>query len=148
MGKVSQTVSGESCRTWDVLGISDAWRKFPEYHFDHNYCRNPTNALDEPYCQRQSDGQNEKCNVPMCGEYHFRNVPATLFTYFSIWFCSLEESDWSSTAEFDNWNKQWSRITKDINQADGYKWTVADHADLAYPICQKDLSDCESLFEI
>ena len=69
MGKVSQTVSGESCRPWDVSSISNAWRKFPEYHYDHNYCRNPDNAFDEPYCQRQIDGQNEKCDVPMCGKF-------------------------------------------------------------------------------
>ena len=66
MGTKSTTASGESCRTWDVSGISDPEKKFPEFHYNHNYCRSPDSAIGEPYCQRQSDGADEACDVPMC----------------------------------------------------------------------------------
>ena len=67
-GTISQTAAGDACQMWSGSATSE-WRKFPEFHYQHNYCRNPKNVKDEPYCQRQSDGENIKCDIPMCGEF-------------------------------------------------------------------------------
>ena len=68
MGIISSTVSGGLCKSWDVTGINRPDKQFPEFHYEHNFCRNPADVLNEPYCQRQSDDQYEKCDVPMCGK--------------------------------------------------------------------------------
>lgn len=37
----------------------------------HNYCRNPGNVEEGPWCfTTNKDVQKELCNIPVCGKYH------------------------------------------------------------------------------
>ena len=60
-----------------------------------------------------------------------------------IHFIHLEESDWASGLDFDEWSKQVSIIAKTDLQSDGYQWELIDYWGYSNPICQKDMDECK-----
>ena len=81
-GSVSVTSSGIPCQPWNssyphqyLLYLEG----FEELEGGHNYCRNPGNRGDRPWCFTTDRGVRwEYCNVPRCGKSSGRKAALIL----------------------------------------------------------------------
>ncbi|ELU18326.1 hypothetical protein CAPTEDRAFT_59638, partial [Capitella teleta] len=72
-GKLSSTVSGLTCQRWDSqqphIHFHTADYFYPELDVSaaHNFCRNPSNDRNGPWCYTTDpDINREYCDVPFC----------------------------------------------------------------------------------
>ena len=69
-GTVSQTIGGLECQSWDVQqphSHSTTPSMYPILQNSKNYCRNPGNLLDRPWCYTTSEKTVwDYCNIPIC----------------------------------------------------------------------------------
>lgn len=62
-GVVATSQSGEKCKSWPPKMLTE----YPELAGGHNFCRNPGNALDQPWCYTDRERINkETCAIPKC----------------------------------------------------------------------------------
>ena len=75
-GTVSQTKNLLTCQDWNKQiphNHSYTTQTFPIAGLMNNYCRNPDNDPEGPWCFTESDGKIwEHCNISLCGSYIFR----------------------------------------------------------------------------
>jgi receptor tyrosine kinase-like orphan receptor 1 len=65
-GTAYMTMSRNKCTPWShqfYVKTSD----YPELAGGHNFCRNPGEMEDKPWCYTEYN-QREKCDVPKCGK--------------------------------------------------------------------------------
>lgn len=79
-GNVNITQSGRPCQYWRHSFPHPIMREFnisePNSNLDENFCRNPDNRPEGPWCFTQDPTvQKEACRVPTCGEDF---VPSTV----------------------------------------------------------------------
>lgn len=71
-GTAYMTISRNKCTPWShqfYVKTSD----YPELAGGHNFCRNPGEMEDKPWCYTEYN-QREKCDVPKCGkEWNMKN---------------------------------------------------------------------------
>ncbi|XP_038066705.1 inactive tyrosine-protein kinase transmembrane receptor ROR1-like, partial [Patiria miniata] len=71
-GKVNHTKSGYECQPWEKQEPHSHYllpAEYPELAGGHNYCRNPDNGLDKPWCFTMNpDVRAEKCDIPNCDD--------------------------------------------------------------------------------
>ncbi|CAH1772423.1 unnamed protein product, partial [Owenia fusiformis] len=72
-GTVSHTLSGYECQKWNENSPHNPMSFFQTSSFpelgDHNYCRNPGNREDAPWCfTRNPNVPRELCSIPKCSE--------------------------------------------------------------------------------
>ncbi|XP_033636995.1 inactive tyrosine-protein kinase transmembrane receptor ROR1-like [Asterias rubens] len=71
-GKVNHTKSGYECQPWDSQQPHGHYlmpATYPELAGGHNYCRNPDNALDKPWCFTMNPNiRAEKCDISKCDD--------------------------------------------------------------------------------
>ena len=65
-------IVGLPCIQWDTIDKQYAYTSgyFPEKDITkaENYCRNPTDSRNGPWCYTNVDGTKEECNIPLCGK--------------------------------------------------------------------------------
>ena len=72
-GTVDHTASGILCQRWDAQTPNIHTRtdpsKFPDETLGDagNYCRNPDNSPDGPWCYAMEGTRFEYCNIELCG---------------------------------------------------------------------------------
>ena len=67
-GSISQTKSGLQCQRWD--STSPHKHNFRGLTDQENFCRNPDNHKDGPWCYTTSTGTRwESCEVPYCCKF-------------------------------------------------------------------------------
>lgn len=71
-GRINRTKSGFACQAWDKQKPHEhvLWPShYRELAGGHNFCRNPGNGLDKPWCfTTNPDVRAEKCDIPKCDE--------------------------------------------------------------------------------
>ncbi|XP_792459.2 inactive tyrosine-protein kinase transmembrane receptor ROR1 isoform X1 [Strongylocentrotus purpuratus] len=71
-GRINTTKSGFACQSWDKQEPHEhaLWPShYRELAGGHNFCRNPGNGLDKPWCfTTNPDVRAEKCDIPRCDE--------------------------------------------------------------------------------
>ena len=71
-GSISVTESGEECQVWTSDTLHQhllALDSYPELAGDHNYCRNPGERGERPWCfTTNRQVRWEYCDVPQCGK--------------------------------------------------------------------------------
>ena len=69
-GTVSQTIGGLECQSWDVQqphSHSTTPSMYPILQNSKNYCRNPGNLLDRPWCYTTSEKKVwDYCDIQIC----------------------------------------------------------------------------------
>ncbi|XP_039260764.2 inactive tyrosine-protein kinase transmembrane receptor ROR1-like [Styela clava] len=62
-GVVATSQSGEKCKPWPPKMLVE----YPELAGGHNFCRNPGNAMDQPWCYTDRDRiSRDPCEIPKC----------------------------------------------------------------------------------
>jgi len=70
-GKHSTTVTGKTCLHWKDA-TKKKYRPSSYPMLQENYCRNPSNSLEGPWCyvkNTKKAGQFEWCDIPKCPKY-------------------------------------------------------------------------------
>ncbi|CAH1244273.1 ROR1 [Branchiostoma lanceolatum] len=72
-GTVAVTKSGIPCQAWNREAPHVHFLRasqFPELAGGHNYCRNPGNEMDAPFCFTTDESTRaEECDIPKCVRY-------------------------------------------------------------------------------
>ena len=71
-GNQSYSISGEKCLSWESSRIHGKIRSMPAYN--HNYCRNPNNNSEGPWCHTENSKHGEICPIPLCKTSVTHNV--------------------------------------------------------------------------
>ncbi|XP_070563655.1 inactive tyrosine-protein kinase transmembrane receptor ROR1-like [Ptychodera flava] len=99
-GTKNVTESGIPCQPWEANwphSHSLSPTTYPEIGGGHNYCRNPGNKLDSPWCfTMKEDERVARCNIPRCYPEDAVTLPTlvegTYFTAANGNFLELVES--------------------------------------------------------
>ena len=69
-GTLNITESSTKCKKWNETMYYRHTNKYPELRGGHNYCRNPGQARERPWCLVNENGMDvaQYCNIPRCGK--------------------------------------------------------------------------------
>lgn len=108
VGQIYKSASGRLCQRWHAQkpihqvqgGISSA--NFPEQNIlkASNYCRNPSQTENGPWCYTVGANESESCNIPFCTVKRCRlsgvgtDYSGNMHYSYSLSKCRLWLNDW------------------------------------------------------
>lgn len=77
-GPEAVTESGKTCLAWDSSATQHVFKskKYPELVGAENFCRNPGQLLNQPWCFTDSSGTWEYCDVKSCTDKEGKRLMA------------------------------------------------------------------------
>ena len=108
-GRLSLTNNFVPCLSWTTQYVKDNFEFDDPLLGDHNYCRNPDNDLNGPWCFASDTNQRAYCNVQRCevrGHIYVNDFLPSINTNINFELNSFNPNIFTSCQEVDITNSQ------------------------------------------